>query len=195
MDLRFAIASRRQCKSEIANRKSQMFAALLLSSAALGAEPGPVDAKAEVYFSPGSSCTAAVVREIGEAKRSVLVQAYSFTSPTIAQAMVDAHKRGVRVKVILDKSQRSDPESCADFLINAGVQVRIDSKHAKAHNKIVIIDDEVVLTGSFNLNSPDEERIADNLLVLHSKELAARYIENWMEHHGHAKKYEAKEQP
>jgi phosphatidylserine/phosphatidylglycerophosphate/cardiolipin synthase-like enzyme len=171
-----------------------LIAALVLSSVALCAEPGPVDAKAEVYFSPDSSCAEVVVRELGQAKRSVLVQAYSFTSPTIAQAMVDAQKRGVKVKVILDRSQRSDPESCADFLANAGVHVRIDTKQTKAHNKIVIIDEDVVLTGSFNLNSPGEERISDNLIVLHSKELAAKYIENWMKHHEHAKKYQAKEQ-
>ena len=60
----------------------------------------------QVYFSPKGGCTEAVVRELGKAKTNVLVQAYSFTSAPIAKALVDAHKRGVIVQVILEKSQR-----------------------------------------------------------------------------------------
>jgi phosphatidylserine/phosphatidylglycerophosphate/cardiolipin synthase-like enzyme len=62
----------------------------------------------EVYFSPKGGCTDAVVRELAAAKNTVLVQAYSFTSAPIVKALVDAHKRGVTIKVILDKSQRTE---------------------------------------------------------------------------------------
>jgi len=53
----------------------------------------------EVHFSPKGGCTEAVVKELGAAKKMVLVQAYSFTSAPIAKALVDAHKRGVDVRV------------------------------------------------------------------------------------------------
>ncbi len=59
---------------------------------------------AQVYFSPRGGCTETIVREIGKAKSEILVQAYSFTSAPIAKALVDAHKRGVNVVVILHKS-------------------------------------------------------------------------------------------
>ena len=63
----------------------------------------------EVYFSPKGGCTEAVVKEIDAAKTTILVQAYSsFTSAPIAKAPVQAHKRGVDVRVILDKSQRTE---------------------------------------------------------------------------------------
>lgn len=62
----------------------------------------------EVYFSPGDQPTAVVVRELNAAKTNVLVQAYSFTSVPIAKAVVDAHKRGVKVSVLLDKSQQTE---------------------------------------------------------------------------------------
>jgi phosphatidylserine/phosphatidylglycerophosphate/cardiolipin synthase-like enzyme len=65
----------------------------------------------EVYFSPNEGCTDAIVRELDKASSTVLVQAYSFTSYMIAKALVDAHKRGVKVEVILDKSQRTDQYS------------------------------------------------------------------------------------
>jgi phosphatidylserine/phosphatidylglycerophosphate/cardiolipin synthase-like enzyme len=60
---------------------------------------------AQVYFSPHGGCTEAIVKEIDEAKTEVLVQAYSFTSTPIAKALLNAHKRGVKVEAILDKSQ------------------------------------------------------------------------------------------
>jgi phosphatidylserine/phosphatidylglycerophosphate/cardiolipin synthase-like enzyme len=55
-------------------------------------------------FTPGGNCTDAIVKALGEAKRTVLVQAYSFTSAPIAKALLDAHTRGVQVQVFLDKS-------------------------------------------------------------------------------------------
>jgi phosphatidylserine/phosphatidylglycerophosphate/cardiolipin synthase-like enzyme len=81
------------------------------------------------------------VKAIGEAKTSILVQAYSFTSAPIAKALLDAHRRGVQVQVILDKSQRSEKYSSADFLANQGVPTKIDSIHAISHNKVRHISD------------------------------------------------------
>jgi phosphatidylserine/phosphatidylglycerophosphate/cardiolipin synthase-like enzyme len=101
-----------------------------------------------VCFTPGENCTELIVHALGEAKSSILVQAYSFTSAPIAKALLDAHKRGVWVEVILDKSQRTEKYSSADFLANQGVPTKIDAEHAIAHNKI-IIDGETVITGSF----------------------------------------------
>src|ERR1035437_11086437 len=83
----------------------------------------------QVYFSPHGGCTEAVVKNLQSATNTVLVQAYSFTSAPIAKAIVDAHKRGVKVQVILDKSQRTEKYSEADFLAHAGVPVQIDDKH------------------------------------------------------------------
>ena len=71
----------------------------------------------QVYFSPNGGCTEAAVREINAAKTTILVQAYSFTLAPIAKALVDANKRGVQIQVILDKSQRSEKYSSADFVL------------------------------------------------------------------------------
>lgn len=62
----------------------------------------------DVYFSPYGGCTEAVIRELNKAKNSVLVQAYSFTSAPIAKALLNSHKRGVKVEVIMDNSQRTE---------------------------------------------------------------------------------------
>lgn len=147
----------------------------------------------EVYFSPRGGCTEAVVNELNSARKSVLVQAYSFTSAPIAGALLEAHKRGVKVEVILDKSQETEKYSEADFLANTGVSVRIDAKHAIAHNKIMVIDDATVITGSFNFTKAAEQSNAENLLVIRSPELAGVYTGNWLAHADHSERYVGRE--
>ncbi len=144
---------------------------------------------AQVYFSPNGGCTDAIVRTLAGAKKTVLVQAYSFTSVPIAKALIDAKKRGVAIQVILDKSQRTEKYSSATFLFNAGIPTYIDPAHAIAHNKIMVIDGSKVITGSFNFTKQAETSNAENLLILTSSDLAARYTANWKEHLSHSVPY------
>ena len=146
----------------------------------------------EICFSPGGDCTKAIVTALEHAKSSVLVQAYTFTSAPIAKALVDAARRGVKVEVILDKSQVSGRYSSADFLARAGIPVRIDAAHAIAHNKVMVIDGSTVITGSFNFTRAAQEKNAENLLVVHDPALASRYAENWKAHAEHSEPYTPK---
>lgn len=140
----------------------------------------------EVYFSPRNGATAAIVREIDRARSEIRVQAYSFTSAPIAQALLKAHTRGIRVEVILDKSQRTGKYSSSTFLINARIPTYIDAEHAIAHNKIILIDRSVVITGSFNFTKAAEEKNAENLLIIRSAELVKPYLDNWQYHRNHS---------
>jgi phosphatidylserine/phosphatidylglycerophosphate/cardiolipin synthase-like enzyme len=142
-----------------------------------------------VCFTPGENCTDAIVQALGAAQRTILAQAYSFTSAPIAKALLEAHQRGVQVQVILDKSQRSDKYSSADFLANQGVPVMIDAKHAVAHNKVIVIDGETVLTGSFNFTKAAQTKNAENLLMIRDAALAAQYAQNWDAHRQHSLPY------
>jgi phosphatidylserine/phosphatidylglycerophosphate/cardiolipin synthase-like enzyme len=146
----------------------------------------------EVYFSPRGGCTDAIVRELGEARRTVLVQAYILTSEPIADALMHAHRRGVKVEAILDRSNRSDRYSAADFLVNVGIPTYIDDNHSIAHNKLILIDGQTVITGSFNFTRSAEERNAENLLILRDKRLAAIYERNWEAHRAHSERYQAR---
>lgn len=143
----------------------------------------------QVYFSPNGECTDAIIRELKRAQITVLVQAYSFTSAPIAKALLDAHKRGVKVEVVLDKSQRTQSYSSATFLYNVGIPTKIDAQHTIAHNKVMIIDGETVITGSFNFTKAAEKSNAENLLIIHDKELASIYTKNWQEHAQHSELY------
>jgi len=150
------------------------------------------NAPTQVYFSPQGGCTEAIIQQIGKAKTEILVKAYSFTSQPIAKALLGAHKRGVKIQVILDKSQKSQKYTSAAFLANVGIPTYIDSAHAIAHNKVMVIDRETVITGSFNFTKAAEEKNAENVLIIKSKDLAKPYIENWNQHKGHSEPYQAR---
>ncbi|HOG17877.1 MAG: Phospholipase D precursor [Syntrophaceae bacterium PtaU1.Bin231] len=149
-------------------------------------------AHSQVFFSPRGGCTEAIVRQIDGARSELLVQAYSFTSREIAAALLRAHKRGVRVRIILDKSNRSAKYSSADFAAHAGIPTFIDARHAIAHNKIMILDRETVITGSFNFTRAAEESNAENVLVIRSRDLAGLYRDNWEAHRAHSEPYRGK---
>ena len=163
---------------------------ILIGFLLLFASPAAAEPLVAVCFTPGADCTGVIVRELAGAKRTILVQAYSFTSASIAKALVDAKKRGVDVQVILDKSQRSERYTIATFLANADVPTFIDECCAIAHNKVIVIDVEIVITGSFNFTKAAQERNAENLLVIRDRALALRYAENWRRHLGTAAPYE-----
>ncbi len=156
--------------------------ALLLASPAW-AIPVHIDATVDVEFSPKGGCTAAAVGAINAARSEVLVQAYSFTSAEIIAALRAAQARGVDVRIILDKGQDAARYTAA----RAGLKnISFDRKHAIAHNKVMVIDEAVVITGSFNFTAAAQNSNAENLLVIPSPELAMVYKDNWSVHRAHS---------
>ena len=134
----------------------------------------------EIAFSPNGGGTESIIKAIGEAKKSIRVQAYSFTSSPIAKALAGAKKRGVDVRVILDKSQETEKYSSAKFFANNSIPTKIDHDFQIAHSKIMIIDEINVVTGSFNFTKSAEQKNAENILVIRgNKELADLYVKNW----------------
>lgn len=146
-----------------------------------------------VHFSPKGGCTDVIVRRIRAARHEVLIQAYSFTSKAIAEALVDAKARGLHVDIILDRANEQETYSELNELLGDGMNPLIDSEHAIAHNKIIILDKKVVLTGSFNFTNQAEHENAENLIVIEGHpELAHAYRMNFLEHKAHAKPAERK---
>lgn len=140
---------------------------------------GADGATVQAGFSPGDA-EDLVVRAIDGAHHSIDIAAYSFTSKPIARALVDAARRGVRVRVVMDKSQETERYTSATFLIHAGTPVRIDDHYAIMHNKFLVIDDKTVETGSFNYTYSAAHRNAENVIVIRNDPgLAAVYDGEW----------------
>lgn len=149
-----------------------------------------------LFFSPRGNATEAVVEQIDQASSTLHIQAYQFTSAPIAQAVVNARKRGVQIIVVLDPSQESERYQVAQFFHNAAIPVYIDRKHAIAHNKIMLIDGRIIITGSFNFTQAGEQSNAENMLILVDKpDLYAAYEKNFQTHLRHSDKYEGRPAP
>lgn len=139
-----------------------------------------------VYFSPSSNPAHAIVQTIDASQHEVLVQAFGFTHQGIAQALVRAHRRGVAVRVLLDQKSQTTNQLVQALLADAQVALRLDGKHALAHNKVMVIDQRLVITGSFNFTNAAATRNAENLLILRSEALADRYRQEWQAHWLHS---------
>jgi phospholipase D len=132
-----------------------------------------------VCFTPGEDCEGRIVQVIGEPRKQILIQAYGFTSPPILDAIKKAADSGVELLVILDKSNDRGRSSGATFMQNAGIPVWIDTAPGIAHNKVMVIDRTLTITGSYNFTRSAEKRNAENLLVISSRPVAARFEANW----------------
>lgn len=166
------------CQLTLRDRRAHMVAYgllfVLLCFQACAAED------AEVAFSPRQGATELVIKAISEAHKSIRVAAYSFTSRPIAQALVEAHRRGIDVRVVLDKSNRNGGYSLANALAQAGIPTRIDGRYAIMHSKYMVIDDSEIELGSFNYTNAAEKNNAENVLIVRrSPALANAYKANW----------------
>jgi phosphatidylserine/phosphatidylglycerophosphate/cardiolipin synthase-like enzyme len=146
-----------------------------------------------VYHSPKGGCTDAVVRVIQTARREILMQAYSFTSKEIADALLAAKSRGVHVEILLDRS--NEQETCAELgqLMEQGLIPEIDAHHTLAHNKVLVVDRRTVITGSFDFTNQAETENAENLIILKGHfDVVNSYHRNFVEHKSHCQAPKAK---
>ena len=131
-------------------------------------------------FTPAQACGKLIVGVLDHAQSQIRLQAYGFTSLPILTALVSAKGRGVDVVAILDKSDdRASSGGGAEFVVRAGIPVFIDYRPAIAHNKVIVVDKHIVVTGSYNFTAAAEHRDTENVTVIDSAEVASRFLSNW----------------
>lgn len=130
-------------------------------------------------FTPPTGCAKVISNLISQAKESVYVQAYGITSNEIVDELLAAHARGVKVRILLDKSNLSDKYSKMQQMADSGIDVSIDKVSGIAHNKVIILDESKVITGSFNFTKSADIRNAENVIIVNDKEVASKYLQNW----------------
>jgi len=136
-------------------------------------------ADTKVYFSPNGGCQEAVLAEIKKAHASIDIAMYSLTSREIAQAIVAAKDRHVKIKITLDAGQIKDHYSKCRYLIGKGVNVKFHMGPGLMHDKFAVIDDEAVLTGSFNWTITADKKNAENLLEITDSGIAQKYTKQF----------------
>ena len=128
-------------------------------------------AKTEVYFSLSDNPQKAIIRNINQAEAFINIAMYVFTDREIALSLLDAQKRGVKVRVYLDRSQIESSYSVSRLLVQKGIKVRISTNNYIMHHKFAIIDNRLLLTGSYNWTFSANNRNDENLMVIDDPEI------------------------
>lgn len=162
--------------------------------------PLPVAGTVEVLFTPWDDAEGALLRVIGQARQSIHVQAYSFTSRNIGWALGEAKRRGVRVEVLADHESSKNRNSLIDQLHGSGIPVWFEVRYAAAHNKVMIVDGEgpapTVVTGSYNFTYSAQARNSENLIIFRGNvPLARAYLDNWRRHRAEAVSWQEAQRP
>jgi phosphatidylserine/phosphatidylglycerophosphate/cardiolipin synthase-like enzyme len=148
----------------------------IIPGAASAAAPS---ATIETCFAPEDDCAALAVQAIDHAEREILVGAYGLTTGSgIVEALLRAHRRGVEVKLIADRTTPCGHNSGVDLLASAGVPVWIDHSARIAHAKTMVIDGTLTLNGSYNWTRGAAENSEDLNLVA-SPAVAEAYATHW----------------
>ena len=165
--------------------------ALALAAAPVAAADGPMPrhypaaGTVEIAFTPGDAVDNLIIAAIDRAQTEIFVHAYTFTHRRIAQALINARRRGIAVAVLADREQaRAVPQNVLAQLVSGGVEVWLDGNFAAAHNKVIVIDAGLpratTITGSYNFTLAAQRSNAENIVVLHDNEPVARaYRDNW----------------
>ena len=132
-------------------------------------------AKTKVYFSLYDNPQKAIIKNINQAEAFINIAMYIFTDREIAIPLVKAQERGVKVRLYLDKEQVDYQYSQSRFLVQKGIKTRISTNNYIMHNKFAIIDNRILLTGSYNWTFSANNRNDENLMVIDDPEVIARY--------------------
>ena len=128
-------------------------------------------AKTEVYFSLYDNPQKEIIKNINQAEAFINIAMYIFTDREIALPLVKARERGVKVRLYLDKDQVDYQYSQSRFLVQKGIKTRISSNKYIMHNKFAIIDNRILLTGSYNWTFSANNRNDENLMVIGDPEI------------------------
>jgi len=140
-------------------------------------EPRP--AVAEAYFSPGDDCPRAIVRLLGETRKTADICVFTITDDRLADAVLDAHRRGVAVRVITDDAKAEDLGSDVERFERSGVPTRVDRSPFHMHHKFAILDGETLLTGSYNWTRGAARDNEENLIVTTDPRFIAPFVDTF----------------
>ena len=136
-------------------------------------------AETRIYFSPKGGCEDAIIKELAKAQNTIEIAMYSFTSRPIAQELDKLKVKNVKIRIILDKDQETQKYSKSRYFIQRGYEVKYDSGSGLMHNKFAIIDQKLLITGSFNWTAGAEHKNEENLLILDDPTLVQKYAERF----------------
>lgn len=141
-------------------------------------KPGPAPIH-ETYFSPIDDCVNVIIHYLRRARRSLKLCVFTITDDRISHQIVQCHKEGINIKVISDNEKAFDLGSDIQALAEAGIEVRIDNTPNHMHHKYAIIDDQIVITGSYNWTRSAAHHNHENILISNENAFVVRYRDSF----------------
>ncbi|MCR4335495.1 MAG: phospholipase D-like domain-containing protein [archaeon] len=135
----------------------------------------------QAFFCPQEDCEERVIIAINNAETSIDAAIYSFTSEEIASSLTSANNNGIRVRVITDYLQSASKSSQDENLTEKGINLRVTPKGNTMHNKFMIIDNELVVTGSYNWTKNANTSNFENIVFIFDQKLAEKYEKEFFE--------------
>jgi len=136
-------------------------------------------ARVDVYFSPQDGVATHVLQRLQTAKKSIHFMTFSYTADAIADAMVAQAAAGRTVQGVFEKQNASGSGAEFGKLKSGGVDVLEDGNCYILHHKVIIIDERMVITGSYNFTSSAERDNDENLVIVDDPALAWAYLEEF----------------
>lgn len=133
----------------------------------------------ECYFAPEDHACDAIVDEIHEAEKTIDFMAFSFTSDDIAEAMAGRVKQAVKVRGLFEKRCAGSQYSKDEYLAERGCSIYMDKNPYTMHHKVIIIDNDTVVTGSYNFSKQAETNNDENVLIVHDADIAAAFMKEF----------------
>jgi phosphatidylserine/phosphatidylglycerophosphate/cardiolipin synthase-like enzyme len=131
--------------------------------------------RVEFYFAPDDHPAGRVLELVRGARKSIEMLAYSFTLDELGEALQEKQAGGVAVRIVCDEDQVRGQGAECPILQQAGLDVRLDGSEGLMHHKVIVIDGEVVLFGSFNFTRSANERNDENLVVVFDSGMAGLF--------------------
>ncbi len=131
----------------------------------------------EVYFSPDDGVAAHIMKLLRGAETSIYFMAYSLTANDFGEIIRQKAKDGLRVFGVMDQSQvESNQGGEFDSFRHAGLKVYQDGNPGQMHHKVIIIDEKIVITGSYNFSASAERKNDENVVIFFDEQIAAQYL-------------------
>lgn len=130
---------------------------------------------AAAFFSPGDDCLQTIIHRFHGAKKTADVCVFTITDDRVSTAILEAFRRGVRVRIVTDNDKANDEGSDIDRLAKQGVPVRVDHSAFHMHHKFAIFDAETVLSGSYNWTRSAATSNEENLITSDDPKLVAAF--------------------
>ncbi len=130
----------------------------------------------EVYFSPDDGVLNRIIGKMRTAEKSLEILAYALTTDTMGETLLALHQEGVKVRGVVEASQVQATGSEAPRLRQAGIDIRLDSNPENMHHKVILIDETIVILGSYNFTRSAEEKNDENVLIIQDPALASQFL-------------------